>query len=381
MSIITLPTDLFVGEFGIEQLRYDTMDVSEETGSADTRLKGPPRWKVSLGSGDDITQAQAARWKALGLKLRGGVNHLALHDLNNPVPRGTARGQLTLSAPLSKGGVQLSLQGAYGTNMFRGPGFEFDSNADGLCDGWTAYSNGTAGTVTYVKDATTALGSGTSQTVNASNLGTSSLDRAGIYQDVLYTGRAGEPITFSANLWGNANQQARVYIQFYKLGVPVSGTMDLTVTLTNAWQRYAVTGVADADFDQMQSFIWQTSRPTTGPAVLHIDKVQLEVGSSATTYTDTPTLYQGDWLQVGTGVGSSQLFMVMDDMSFNELGVGTVNVEPPSRLTVSSSTVVTWNKPVAYYKRVGGDSFGWHAKAGSLLEGGFMMNDLVEQWS
>ena len=87
----------------------------------------------------------------------------------------------------------------------------------------------------------------------------------------------------------------------------------------------------------------------------------------------------GDWLQIGTGIGTSQLIKVAADAAANGSGVITVSIEPPMRLAFSSGTPVTWDKPVAYYK-ANGNRATYRPEPGSLLYSGHSL-DLIEQWN
>lgn len=91
------------------------------------------------------------------------------------------------------------------------------------------------------------------------------------------------------------------------------------------------------------------------------------------------TLKMGDWVQVGSGLGTSQLFKVAADATANGSGVITIAVEPPARLAFSSGVSVVWDKPVAYYRKVG-TSTSYSAMAGSLNYTGHAL-DLIETWN
>lgn len=88
------------------------------------------------------------------------------------------------------------------------------------------------------------------------------------------------------------------------------------------------------------------------------------------------TLKAGDWLQIGTGVGTSQLVKVMADTTANGSGVIALTVEPPLRTAFSGGTAVTWNSPLGYYKQVGEAT--WSYGPGRTT-GGYAL-DLLEAW-
>jgi len=62
------------------------------------------------------------------------------------------------------------------------------------------------------------------------------------------------------------------------------------------------------------------------------------------------TLKVGDFVGVGTGT-TTQLLMIMADATANGSGVISLTVEPPLRNAFASSSVVTWDKPCALFRR------------------------------
>lgn len=133
------------------------------------------------------------------------------------------------------------------------------------------------------------------------------------------------------------------------------------------------------------------------------------VGATSMTLTNAVgTLKAGDALQIGTGLGSSQLVKVLDDVSSTVLvpttatwftstpaaatwttasaaaatwslgGTVTVTFQSPARYAWPAGTVLAWDKPVAYM-RVTTNRIAWTAKAnGPAIEGYDI--DLIEQW-
>lgn len=127
--------------------------------------------------------------------------------------------------------------------------------------------------------------------------------------------------------------------------------------------------------------VWDVSRPTprgtiSGSLTLSgsyaIGAFSLNIAGAS------GTLKVGDWLQIGTGLGTSQLVKVMADATASA-GIITVTVEPPLRIAFSGGTAVTFNQPVCYYKTVG-KSHSYGAVAGSLNYSGHAL-DLIEAWN
>lgn len=101
--------------------------------------------------------------------------------------------------------------------------------------------------------------------------------------------------------------------------------------------------------------------------------------TSVTLAGGTPgtTLGSGDWLQLGTGLGSMYVSVVAGG-TFSGLGAMTITFEPPSRIALSIGAVVTYDKPVAYYKMMT-DAPEWGYMAGAYLMSGFSL-DFMEHW-
>lgn len=91
------------------------------------------------------------------------------------------------------------------------------------------------------------------------------------------------------------------------------------------------------------------------------------------------TLKRGDLLQIGTGLGTSQLVKVATTMTLNGSGVGTVEFNNYARRTFSSGTAVIWDRPVTYFGNMNKPTGPNYAR-NSLLVSGFAF-DLLEQWT
>jgi hypothetical protein len=96
-------------------------------------------------------------------------------------------------------------------------------------------------------------------------------------------------------------------------------------------------------------------------------------GDTSINVTGSGTLLTGDWLGIGSGLGTSQLVKVMADAAG-----ATVVIEPPLRTAFSGGAAVTWDKPVAYYKTTSDPGL-WTYNAGGL-QSNFAL-DLLEQWA
>ncbi len=117
------------------------------------------------------------------------------------------------------------------------------------------------------------------------------------------------------------------------------------------------------------------------------------------------TLLAGDWLQLGTGLNTSQLVKLIADVTSPVSGVGTftwtnggafswtnggaftwsdpgaqvtLTFEPPIRQAVPAFSAVVWDRPVAYMK-VTNSRRRWTARANGPAIDGFEL-DLLEEW-
>lgn len=77
----------------------------------------------------------------------------------------------------------------------------------------------------------------------------------------------------------------------------------------------------------------------------------LAVGDESATFgSASGTLLQGDWVQIGTGFGVSQLVKVSADATA-AAGSITFGFSNPIRRTIAASAALVWDKPVGYYRR------------------------------
>lgn len=114
MSVITLPASLKIQRIEWGQKRFDLRFESGDSGAGQSRILAPSRWTASLICSDYLSQANAAVWRDLILRLQGRINQLELYDIGNPAPVGTMRGTLTLNSAASAGDTTLSITGGAG---------------------------------------------------------------------------------------------------------------------------------------------------------------------------------------------------------------------------------------------------------------------------
>ncbi len=128
---------------------------------------------------------------------------------------------------------------------------------------------------------------------------------------------------------------------------------------------------------------WDIARPQPEGTMRGTPTLASSVAAGAvsivlTGVTSGDTLLTGDWLQIGAGLGTSQLVKVMANATAS--ATLTVTFEPPIRLGLSfaSGTAVTWDKASSYFKRATART-AWRSAPGSLLVGGHTL-DLLEQF-
>lgn len=89
------------------------------------------------------------------------------------------------------------------------------------------------------------------------------------------------------------------------------------------------------------------------------------------------TLRAGDMLQLGTGLGTSQLVMVTADATADGSGVVALSIQPPLRIGFGSGAAVEWNQPTTFF-RLQSEAVAWTYAPGGLVTG--IALDLLETW-
>lgn len=297
------------------------------------------RWRLRLTLPDGDFR-WGGRTGALFNQLRGGVNWLRLHDLARPVPRGTARGSIVLASSAAQGSSALALSGVVGRNLMLGGGFEIDSNADGLADGWASYSAGSVSGVTHGRP--TGNGSVWAQRAAAVALGSTSSDRVGLGKDFTPV-TAGLAYTLAADVVANYGTVAMcMAVAWYTSGALFISADSTSQAGPLVWSRLSVTATAPAGATQAYCYIWIEGAGTAlaNPGFL-ADNVQLELGTTVSAFEPGGTLLAGDKL----GHNGEQLLEVADDVAANDAGVVTVPLTNRLRKAIASGQAIVWDKP------------------------------------
>lgn len=121
MAIVSLPSTFPLGVgSGMGQQRFDIVSRSDASGAEQARVFGPPRWTLRLVQPPAMTLADAAKWQAVGVQLRGRVNHLHAYAPNRRAPRGTLRGAIVLAGAHSLGATTLNIGGTATGTLLQG---------------------------------------------------------------------------------------------------------------------------------------------------------------------------------------------------------------------------------------------------------------------
>jgi hypothetical protein len=165
--------------------------------------------------------------------------------------------------------------------------FEADTNADGLADGWSTYSAGTTGKVTYTRIGSGAVDGTYKQRLQASNLGTTLGDIVGVYRAAPVV--AGVPYTLSAS-FGTATgaPHGALWINWLNgSGGYISTSSDVSISSLGTLTRYSYTATAPTGAASAHVYLMMHTL-TGGPglATLDVDAVQFQPGSAATAFSN-----------------------------------------------------------------------------------------------
>lgn len=263
-----------------------------------------------------------------------------------------------------------------GGNLLANSSFEVDSDADGRCDSWSSYSNGTTGTVSFTKSSGGIVG-GSYQTITASGLGTTSSDQAGILQTVELAGHAGKPFVFSAYIRGlgagTGGVDVRMYIDFYSAaggtGSTVGTVQQTLTTPSTSFVRYSLTGAVTSSALSAKVYVWmQTRGGSSGAAHFDVDAAQFEIGAVPTGYAARADELLAGVVGTANLASSAATYVNQDTHDFAGTGYGTTTartwtITPAANCTIefsanigASNVLPDSGNQVAWYVSVGGGS-------------------------
>ena len=90
------------------------------------------------------------------------------------------------------------------------------------------------------------------------------------------------------------------------------------------------------------------------------------------------TLLPGDWLQIGSGVGTSQLIKIVAAATESG-GTLAATFEPPLRNGYTAGAAITWDKPLAYFKQT--TPAQWSYRPAPMYRASAYTLDLIESWT
>ena len=129
MAVITIPSGLWVDQFTWGQVNYGLTFASGDTGVQQTRVLAPPRWTATLAIGGKLRAAEAAKWKAFVLQLRGKINQAALYDLKQSTLVGTMAGSPVLTTAVAVGDTTFAITTTAGATVAQGDKIQLGTGA------------------------------------------------------------------------------------------------------------------------------------------------------------------------------------------------------------------------------------------------------------
>jgi hypothetical protein len=389
MAVRTIPTAVAASMGGqtYGQAVYTIQETSEPTGASAVRVLGPSRWVMGLRSQQGLSLLNAGEWESMLLRLRGGINHLAVYDFLRQEPLGTVRGDPTISADLAVGATTATLQYIRAVNnLLTEPAVLNGStwianNGLSVTANTHARPNGPTLAADTLTDANAAASSFADQVVTVAN--DSEAHTGSVYVRKTSGGTA-PTVELSLFLTGGttANSVLRVNTD---TGAILSGTGVSVLSNDGLYWRIGTTITNNSTGNtSLELRIFPARGPygvgtvdvtTTGSAVFW--GAQLETGSTVTAYDASLTLLPGDWLQFGAGVGSHLCKVVLDAESDNTNTIA-ITFEPPVRQLIAAGTSVVWYRPKGHYK-MRNEALSWSARANGPAIDGFSV-DLIEDW-
>jgi hypothetical protein len=180
------------------------------------------------------SNAAAAEWIAMLLKVRGRVNHLAVHDMARSVPRGTMRGSLALDAYLPAGSTTATLISGDTGTLLKGDALQIGTGV-----GTSHYCRLTADTSTVP---------GVSSVTTWTNTAA---------QTVVWTNSAAQTVTWyrTGSVTIEFEPPTRIAFSAFtavEWDSPVAYFR--STTDSTSWNYYSTTAVQDLRFDGIEDF-------------------------------------------------------------------------------------------------------------------------------
>jgi hypothetical protein len=348
MADFDLPQALYpqVASFGLQ--RVGLQHRSQFNGTVQSIEFPSEHWMLELSTAPRV-KGKAGQAEAFFNRLTGGVNRLRMHHPTRLAPVGTMRGIPTLKTTVNRGASSLVLEKVRNDNLLVSSSFEIDANANGIADGWTAYSNGTVVGASYAGGSSFPIHGVREQVVDATSIGSTSSDRVGLFQTVdlgvgvSYSG----PVTMALSVRGlPGGAHAVIYYEACDSSVAI---ITAGVVADDAsWPAFPmkrISGVftAPAGTRYLRFYGWVSQSPG-GNIQWRIDGALMALGNVSTDYPGPATLKAGDLIGCG-----GHLFQVAEDCTASDIGEMTVPLVNRVRSTITAGAAVTWDKPTTYF--------------------------------
>lgn len=274
--------------------------------------------------------------------------------------RGNLAGSITVGSTLAAGVRSVALANALsGSNLITGSGFEIDTNADGMADGWVQYTSGSVGTVTVTMPAA----SGNTGTAGlCQRVSSTALNGAiGVRRSTDVAVTTGLNYTWSITQSATAGTTVSLEIAWYTSGAVYISSSTATAAASNG--RRSVTGAAPATAALARLYVYCNSSSSTAVA-LNVDEAQFEQSAAVTTYAGLPVLQAGDWF----GVGGNLLQCKTTTTGTDAGALAAVPLVYPVQKAITSGAAVTVAAPTGVWQL---DTTGmrFEYSAGMLQEG------------
>lgn len=272
--------------------------------------------------------------------LAGGVNRVrAWHFGSRGTPQGTLRGVPTLAASAVRGDASISLSNCQPGGVKLREDFDIDSDANGISNGWSAWSAGSVTTPFFGR------GGGpwsNQQYANAASMGGAAA--LGVSLDAAIGVVAGSQYTITAQLYSYRSTH-RIEVAFYNSGGSVIGS-----SVQGNWagtglgyDQRSITATAPAGAVSMRLWIYMHTATGTSPEI-RIDQVQVDDGAAIQPFAQpAATLLADDMIGLG-----GHLLQVADNCTAVG-GAMTVPLVNRIRGPIASGAVVTWYRPTAVF--------------------------------